>query len=69
MAAKYELLLTGPATHLVTDLFEPCDELPAPPGRCRLVGGLPDEAALYGALHRLQSLQIGLLELRRLDAS
>jgi hypothetical protein len=69
MAAKYELLLAGPTSNMVTDLFEPCEELPAPPGRCRLVGGLPDEAALYGALQRLQSLHIGLLELRRLDAS
>jgi len=69
MAARYELLITGPTSHLVTDLFEPCEELPAPPGRSRLVGGVEDEAALYGVLQRLQTLRIGLLELRRLDAN
>ncbi|MFN7149958.1 MAG: hypothetical protein ACK4V6_10805 [Microthrixaceae bacterium] len=69
MSVTYELLITGPSSHLVTDLFEPCEELPAPPGRCRLMGGVQDEAALYGALRRLQSLRIELFELRRLDAS
>lgn len=69
MSARYELLIIGPSSRLVTDLFEPCDELPAPPGRCRIVGGVQDEAALYGALLRLQSLHVGLLELRRLDVS
>lgn len=69
MAARYELLITSPPGHLITDLFDVCEELPAPPGRYRLVGAVADDAALHAALQRLQSLRIGLLELRRLDAS
>lgn len=69
MSARYELLITGSFSRLVTDMFDPCEELPAPPGRCRLVAGVEDEAALYGALRQLQSLHVGLLEVRRLDVS
>lgn len=67
MAVNYELLLAGPVSYLVTGLFDRCDELPAPPGCCRLVADVEDEAAMYGVLCRLQSLRVGLLELRRLD--
>jgi len=61
--------MTGSLRRLVTDMLDPFEELPAPPGRCRLVAGVEDEAALYGVLRRLQSLHVGLLEVRRLDVS
>ena len=66
MSVRYEIVIAGPAGRMVLGAFEGFELLPSAPDRSRLVGTLPDEAALHGALHRLQDLQVELLEVRRL---
>jgi hypothetical protein len=66
VAERYEIIVAGTAGPLLLTALDGFEPLPAEPGRTRLVGTLTDDAALHGALHRLQDLHVELLGLRRL---
>ena len=67
MQARFEVVVSGPASAVLLDVLEGFEQRPGAPGRTRLVGSLPDDAALHGALHRLQDLRIELIGVRRLE--
>ena len=67
MPARFEVVVSGPASAVLLDVFDGFDQQPEAQGRTRLVGSLPDDAALHGALHRLQDLRIELIGVRRLE--
>ena len=66
MAERYEIVTAEPVGSLATDPLEDLDSSPAGPGRWRLVGSVPDAAALLGVLHRLADLHVELIEVRRI---
>jgi hypothetical protein len=64
---RYEILVDGaigPAGDRVLDGFE---VRWAADGRSCLVGDVVDQAALHGALHRLQDLRLDIIDLHRMD--
>lgn len=67
MSVRYEILVTGTPSPLLDVALEGFTITPADRGCLLLVGTLTDQAALHGALHRLQDLQLDILEVRRLD--
>ncbi len=66
MAERYEIITAEPVGSFATDPLEDLDSSPAGPGRWRLVGSVPDAAALLGVLHRLADLHVELIEVRRI---
>lgn len=67
MSARFEVVVSGPCSPVLLDVFDGFEQRPDVQGRTRLVGDLADDAALHGALHRLQDLRIELIGVRRLD--
>ena len=63
---RYEIHVVGRLGEATLDAFR---ELGAEfrPAQTVLAGELPDQAALYGVLGRIQSLGLELLEVRRLS--
>ena len=66
MSIRYEIVIAGPAGEMLLGELEGFEVQPSLRDRSRLVGTLPDEAALHGALRRLQDFHVELLEVRRL---
>jgi hypothetical protein len=64
---RYEIRVASGPSVLLEQALGDFEVVPAPSGQTRLVGTIADEAALHGALHRLQNLHVAILELRRLD--
>jgi hypothetical protein len=66
LARSFEIHIRG---HLPADVLEEFEGLTATvvPAATVLSGTVPDQAALYGVLDRLQSLGLELVELRRLS--
>lgn len=67
MSERYEIVTGGPVGSFATEPLEDLESSPAGPGRWRLVGTVPDGAALLGVLHRLADLHIELIEVRRIQ--
>ena len=67
MSVRFEVIVAGDPGAVLLAALSDFELQPSPAGQTRLVGTLVDEAALHGALHRLQDLRVDLLEVRRLD--
>ena len=64
----YEVIIQG---HLASRRFQQFEDLAVthqPNGETRLVGSMPDQAALYGLLNWLRDLGASLISVRRLDS-
>ncbi len=66
MVTRYEFVVAGTASPMVVAAFEGWVVSPLEDGMLSLVGTLPDECGLHGVLHRLQSLGLRIIEVRRL---
>jgi hypothetical protein len=65
---RYEIVVAaGDAGSMVRSALPEFEAQPGRSGCVRLVGTVPDQAALQGALHRLHDLRVELVEVRRLD--
>lgn len=62
---EYEIRVAGPVPGAVIAEWEGCS-VTAEAVSTRLYGPVPDEAALYGILHRLYALGLHLIEVRQL---
>jgi hypothetical protein len=67
MSERYEIVTAGPVGSFATEPLEDLESSPAGPGQWRVVGTVPDGAALLGVLHRLADLHIELIEVRRIS--
>ena len=67
MSTAYEIRVAAAPSPLLVAALGDFELRSAPPGQTCLVGTVADEAALHGALHRLQDLHVELLEVRRLS--
>lgn len=67
MSTRFEVVVSGPCSPVLLDVFDGFEQQPEASGRTRLVGTLPDDAALHGALQRLADLRVELIGVRRLD--
>jgi hypothetical protein len=65
--ARYELLLGARLDPSWSSWFDGLLLVPTQDGRTRLIGPVPDQAALHGLLGRVRDLGIELLSLSRLD--
>ncbi len=69
MKSTYEIVIQG---HLAPHRFRQFEALAVTynaDGKTRLVGSLPDQAALYGLLNWLRDLGVVLVSLRRLEGT
>lgn len=68
LAKSFEIHVRGP---IPADALEELDGLTTTtvPAETVLTGVVPDQAALYGILNRLQSLGLELVEVRRLSGT
>lgn len=66
MSERYEIVTAEPVSPSATEPLEDLETSSAGPGRWRLVGTVPDAAALLGVLHRLADLHVELIEVRRI---
>ena len=66
MSSRYEIVVGGDIGPTVLGALAGFELQPSPPGTSRLVGTVPDPAALQGTLNRLTDLRVELIELRRL---
>ncbi|MGB3187654.1 MAG: hypothetical protein WBG36_16320 [Ornithinimicrobium sp.] len=66
MVTRYEFVVTGAASPMVVAAFEDFVVSSPEDGMLALVGTVPDESGLHGVLHRLQSLGLTIIEVRRL---
>jgi hypothetical protein len=67
MPLRYEIVVSGEAGPMVRAALSGFEVCPGPPGAVRFIGTVPDQAALHGALHRLDDLHADLLVVRRLQ--
>ena len=67
MSKRYRLRVGASASPFLAAAFPEFDVEPEDDGRARMVGSLVDDAALHGALQRLQNLQVELLAVTRLE--
>jgi hypothetical protein len=65
--ARYEIIVDGTVGSVVVNALDGFEVSSAPAGRSRLVGEVIDQAALHGALHRLQDLHIDIIDVHRVD--
>jgi hypothetical protein len=65
MSTRYEIVVAGAPGPMLLAALDGFEVAPGPAGCVRLVGSLPDQAALQGALHRLYDLHVELMEVRR----
>jgi hypothetical protein len=68
MSVRYELLVDAVPSSMLQAALEGFEMTFVEGSGLRLVGSVADQAALYGALHRLQDLQVEIIELRRVDS-
>jgi hypothetical protein len=66
-AVRYEIVVAADPSPFLGVALEDFEMTSTEAGRLRLVGTVADQAALHGALHRLQDLQVEILEVRRVD--
>jgi len=66
MSERYEIVTSAPVGSYATEALEELTSSADGPGRWRLVGTVPDAAALLGVLHRLADLHVELIEVRRI---
>jgi hypothetical protein len=64
----YEIRVRGPVGPTVMQAF-PCLTATQDGQDTMLTGSLPDQSALYGAIHQLEALGLQLLEIRHLPRS
>jgi hypothetical protein len=62
---RYEITVEGVAGTVVTNALEGFEIVPGPAGCSRLSGDVVDQAALHGALERLQDLHVEIVEVHR----
>jgi hypothetical protein len=65
--ARYEIIVDGTVGSVVVSALEGFELRSTPAGRSRLVGDVIDQAALHGALHQLQDLQVEIVDVHRVD--
>ncbi|HXW81072.1 MAG TPA: hypothetical protein VEJ84_16335 [Acidimicrobiales bacterium] len=65
-ARTYEITFAGEPVPAILDAFEDFD-VSVGPGSTTLRANLPDQAALHGALYRLQDLGLELLQVKAVD--
>ncbi len=66
MSTRYEIVVAGDVGPTVLGALERFELQPSEAGTSRLIGSVPDPAALQGVLHRLTDLRVELIEVRRL---
>ena len=62
----YEITVLGNLDPKWSDWFDGFSISPGPGGECRLTGPIPDQAALYGILTKINDLGLPLLAVQRL---
>lgn len=62
----YELIVREPLGNEWAEWLEPLTLHPTQSGGTRLVGSLPDQAALHGLLNQLRDLNLNILSVRLL---
>jgi hypothetical protein len=67
MLTRYEIVVAGRASPMVTAAFDEFAISSLGNGRLRMVGNVRDDAGLHGVLHRIQSLGMAIIEVRRLE--
>ncbi len=67
MASRYEIVVAGEVGPLTLAALDGFVVRPGDAGSSRMVGLLEDQAALHGALRRLDDLHVELIEVRRVD--
>jgi hypothetical protein len=67
-SAVYEIVIQGHLAPHRLQQFESLAVTHQPSGETRLVGSMPDQAALYGLLNWLRDLGAPLISVRRLDS-
>lgn len=67
MSKRYLLRVGASASPFLEAAFPEFDVEPDGVDRACLVGSVVDDAALHGALQRLQNLQVELLEVNKLE--
>jgi hypothetical protein len=68
VGGEYEITVLGNLDPKWSDWFDGFVITPGPGGECRLVGTIPDQAALYGILNKISGLGLPLLSVQRLAA-
>jgi hypothetical protein len=64
--ARYEIVVTGRGSTLLTTALEGFEVVESDPGETRLVGWVADQGALHARLERLRDLNIELRDVHRL---
>ena len=64
---RYEIVVTGHGTNLLTTVLDGFEVVDSEPGETRLVGWVPDQGALHARLERLRDLNIELRDVHRMD--
>ena len=67
MPTRYEIIVAGAPSPILCVAMEGFEIKPVERGRLLMTGTLADQAALHGVLHRLQDLQVEIIQVRRLD--
>jgi hypothetical protein len=66
VSTRYEIVVAGDAGPVLLAALDGFELQPGPSGCVRLVGAVPDQGALQGALQRLHNLRVELIEVRRI---
>lgn len=67
MLTRYEIVVAGTVSPMVTAAFDDFVVSSLGNGRLRMVGFVRDDAGLHGVLHRIQALGMTIVEVRRLE--
>ena len=62
---RYEITVTGHAGHLLESALDGFTVVRTEPDRVHLAGAVVDQAALHGALRRLQDLRVDVVDVHR----
>jgi hypothetical protein len=63
-STRYEITVRGRLSEMLVPAFDGLTT--APSGADTVIGGIADQAALYGVLDRVESLGLELLDVRRI---
>ena len=66
IGGEYEITVLGNLDPKWSDWFDGFEIKPGPGGECRLIGPIPDQAALYGILAKISDLGLPLLSVQRI---